>query len=698
MKKLMSLLLCAALVISTVVPALAAENRSKGLEAAILKVKSLVNIPAELTEFDYSRDVDDVEQSQRVFWLSWNDKDYDMGVSASVYGNYMTAYYFYDASSDLKGLGTVTREMAAVTAENFLKANNPTLAAKMKLTDRGGSDSYGHEFIYVLEEAGIPVTFVIATVTVDNYTGEITEYSWSGIDFNESLPSTSGLISEKSAEANYLSSGGLEIEYQSWYDYEEMKLNVFPAYVIAKPYTGIDAKTGKPLQTLNVGLPYGYGAARWYDGETQIVDSGYLDEVELSAVSGVANLISSSQAQSKTASLFPKLLKMKPTYSYLGSRYGDEKTFIWSIDYENEAGDYAYTSVDAKSGEVLSWSYYSDSEVNMNQSVKPPISSSKGLDIATQLLKNTIPNKFKQTELNENNSNYDYIPVGDSYEYVSPYSYNFVRKVGKYNFASDNISVSVDPLTGEIVRYNCTWHNNISFPAVNNIIPAAEAFEMFDEYGDFGLVYSEIYDESGAGEIGSAALVYQWKDNVDFNINPVTGAKIDYRGNPYEPSKVIPYTDIEGNWAKNTINTLFENGYYVEGGLFEPKGKVTQERFFRFLLSPYMTFSDQDDLYEYLIYSDTLLESEKNPGAVLTRYDAAKFAVRLLGYDDLAIYSEIFVNPYGDAISDEYKGYVAIAKVLQIMKGDTAGNFNGDREMSNAESAVVVFNIVQVSE
>ncbi|MDR1135092.1 MAG: S-layer homology domain-containing protein [Clostridiales Family XIII bacterium] len=713
MKKMMSLLLCAALVISTVVPALAADNRSKELETAILKVKSIVNIPVELTEFKYEVSENEGEKSQLTFWLSWHDKEYNRNINATVNGDYMTSYYTYNNRNDgeAKGLGTVTREMASVIAENFLKANNPTLAAKMELSDQGGSDAYGHEFMYIMEEAGIPVNFVTANITVDNHTGEITSYNWNSADFNKSLPSATGLISEKSAAAYYLSSGGLEIEYRSWYDYEKRELNVFPAYVIAKPYNGIDAKTGKPVQLFNAGIRYS-NAARGAMPEAASADMGVsLSEEELRAVNGAANLLSSSQAHSKAAAIFPELSKMKLTHSYLNSRYDDEKAFTWSIDYENEAGDYAYTSVDAASGEVLSWSRYHDNDSAVNRSGKQPISSSRGLDIATELLKKTIPDKFKQAELNENNSNYGYVPLLE--EYTSPYSYNFVRKVGGYNFASDNISVSVDAFTGEIISYNCTWHNNARFPAVNNPISASSAFEIFDEYADFNLAYAVIVDENDASDAKPTstknivvpvspdygykeALVYQWMSSVDFNINPITGAKIDYQGREYEPSRVIPYTDIDGHWAKNTINTLFENGYYVEGGLFEPKSNVTQARFFSFLLSPNMRFSNQDDLYEYLINRGILLESEKNPAATLTRYDVAKFAVRLLNYADLALYPEIFVNPYGDEISDDYKGHVAIAKALQIMKGDTAGNFNGDRELSNAESAVVVFNIAQV--
>ncbi|MDR0424153.1 MAG: DUF4901 domain-containing protein [Clostridiales Family XIII bacterium] len=710
MKKIISILLCAALAISAAVPAFAADNNSKELEAAILKAKSLVNIPDGLTEFTYDVREDEGSKAQLTFWLSWHDREYRNSVDVSIRGGYMTSYYannYMDA--EYQGLGTMTREAAAEIAAKFLSANNPALAAKMVLTDQSQSDTSGHNLVYMMYENGTPATMVKANIRISSHTGEVTNYNWDSVDFGEALPSTAGVISEAIAKGSYISSGGLTIEYRSWYDYENRQLNVFPAYSIKGQHYAIDARTGKPVQLSDGGV---YPMARMAGAGEAAADSvgaeKSLSPAEMDAVSGMESLLTSSQAQARAATVFPALQKMKPTSSQLTTKYDDDKAFIWSIEYEDSDGTYAHTNVDAKSGEVIAWSYYRGTE---DRKGKTPISGERGLSIATGMLEKAAPGKFSQTALNEDSSSRKFIPMAGGAE---PYahSYSFDRKVGGYTFVTDSIYVTVDPYTEEITSYRCNWHNNAKFPEIKNPVSPESAFEMFDEYGDFRLAYSGVAGGQEASSTAAVAArvllpvpgistakptpVYLWMNSVPFHIDPLTGAKIDYRGREYQENKAIPYTDIEGHWAKDTINRLFENGYYVTGGLFEPNGKVTQSGFFSLLTSAQNRFSDQDALYKHLILNGVLLESEKAPEAALTRYDAAKFAVRYLNYQDLAAFPEIFVNPYADEISDGYKGYVAIAKAISVMKGDTAGNFGGDREMTNAESAVVVFNVANV--
>ena len=104
-------------------------------------------------------------------------------------------------------------------------------------------------------------------------------------------------------------------------------------------------------------------------------------------------------------------------------------------------------------------------------------------------------------------------------------------------------------------------------------------------------------------------------------------------------------------------------------------------------------YSD-DELYNILIDRGIIKEEEKNTLGAVTNKDAAKFITRYLGYEKLATNSKIFNNQFKDSIDDEYLGYANICYGLDIIKGDSKGNFNGDKNMTNAEAAVYIYNLV----
>jgi hypothetical protein len=106
-------------------------------------------------------------------------------------------------------------------------------------------------------------------------------------------------------------------------------------------------------------------------------------------------------------------------------------------------------------------------------------------------------------------------------------------------------------------------------------------------------------------------------------------------------------------------------------------------------------YYDQDDFYRMLRNNGVVKEEERDAGAVLSRYDAAKFTVRYLGQQKVAEHGEIFSNPFKDAVTEEVRGYVAVAYALSVMKGDGAGAFNGEQTLRNAEAAAVIYNTLQ---
>jgi len=105
----------------------------------------------------------------------------------------------------------------------------------------------------------------------------------------------------------------------------------------------------------------------------------------------------------------------------------------------------------------------------------------------------------------------------------------------------------------------------------------------------------------------------------------------------------------------------------------------------------------QDEFYSMLINGKIITKEEKSPESAVTRQDAAKFAIRFLGLDKAAKDGDIFKNVFNDQITGGYLGYAAIAKSLGIMRGDPKGNFNGTRDLTRAEAAAIIFNLLKVN-
>jgi hypothetical protein len=263
----------------------------------------------------------------------------------------------------------------------------------------------------------------------------------------------------------------------------------------------------------------------------------------------------------------------------------------------------------------------------------------------------------------------------------------------------------VDARTGKVTWYSQNWYENVTIPETEvfderggRATSRDDAFNLYDARGDFGLKYAKVY--KAGSQLGETTLVWHWNaagaGGADFLIDATSFELLGTDGKPYRETAAVSYDDIAGHWAETTIGKLLENGYYIEGESFKPNEKITQEGFLRYLYAPDgRHYSDRDMFYKMLADVGVVKAEERDPDAALTRYDAAKFAVRHLGHGRVAEHPEIFVNAFKDDAATAYRGYVAVAKALGVMKGDAAGKFNGDRVLTRAEAATVIFGILE---
>lgn len=682
MKKIVGMLLAFSLVLGSAVPAFAAEMNSAGLEKAINQVKNVVTIPSDYKDFQYSSSqYEENGKTITVWYLNWNKSDYSGGISATVENNGYLISFNKFVNKTNEGLGTVTKETAQKTANTFLAKVRPDIAAEMRVTkDSDYSSTDRHSFRYRLYKNDVVVSYVEARVEVDKYNGEIISYNFqgSGEDLAK-LPSAAGIISLNEAQKAYLEKIKVPLNYYSNYDYNKKVLTVFPAYAgYGENGKVIDAKTGEAVKLYNdyrlFGDAGGYAKAK----TESAVNDNQLTKEELAAVDSLSGLITKEKAESILRASAPGITgSMKVTNASLTKSYNEPGKYLWEIGFDG-----AYGVVNANSGEMTSFYLYGEGSSKGSSN----LTEAKAKEKAEAFLKKTAPEKFAQSRFYES-PNY---VLYKSMDNVTDYSFNYYRQVNGVDFVGNGFTIIVNKASGLITHYDLSWFDDVKFPSIEKAISSDAAFDAFNKEGQLGLMYKKVND-------GETALVYDFVNSTgNFLIDPTTGAKLGWDGKPYKDASIPSYSDMKGHWAEAAVEKLLDNGYYLTGEKFNPNTKITQLNFLRYLYSPIQAYYDEDEFYKMLINDKIIKENEKAPGTVLTRQDAAKFAVRYLGQGKAAEHSEIFINPFSDSVSNSYKGYAAICYGFGIMKGDKNGRFNGANQVTNAEAATIIYNVLQV--
>jgi len=686
-KRIFSGILTICLLLSTMyIPAFAAEEDSKGLEQAIIGAKKIITVPDNYTDFTHNSSERETGNGKvRIWRLNWGEKEGNNGfISASIgEDGYLYEYNKYNGDKGFSGLAQVSKDEAQVSAEEFLEKATPEYAKQMKKIDENYNISSNEEYNFTYQKFvnEIPVNFITVNVGVNKYNGEVTSFYGGNPEIKGlEYPTKEGIIESSAAEKAYIEKIGVDLKYYSYYDYNQKKMNIFAGYSIDNnKNNAIDAKTGQVLSISKEDQIYDY--QKDYEGG-YVLDNGLvktnqqLTKEETDAVKNMANLITKEKAESilkETSDIITSDMKVRD--SSLNKNYINER-YVWNIAFEN-----AYGEVDAESGEVLSVRSY-----NYNNTGDKNISKPEAKNIAEDFLKRIAPNKFAQTKYEEAENKFLKIDV---VEEGNIFNFNFIRQVNGIAFSSNSLNVEVDKTKGKIVGYSNDWYDNVTFPNVSQVIGKEASFNKIKELAGFGLQYNIISKDK-------VGLVYNLKNmSKAYIIDPVSGIRLDFTGQVYKENKLPEYTDISGHWSEKAVKELLENGYYIDGEKFNPNMNITQINFFKYIYSPIKNNYTDDQLYDMLIQSGVIKKEEKAPNSFVSNQDAAKFIIRYLGHDKIATHTEIFINPFKDSIEEQYKGYAAMCYALNIIKGDRNGNFNGTRNISNAEAATIIYNLIK---
>ena len=681
------------------------ESADGSMETALVAAKRLIDIDDDIyTDFNYSSSFSNYETREGLLWtFYWSGSD-NANINATLTADgVLLNFSKYNWSEDGFGFAKTSKSEAIVIANGFIKKANPGTYSFYKAPETVFVDirSNNYSLNYYAEINGYYFQASQINVNVNKFTGEITGYSTNRISPDKyKFEDAAGIIDESAAVSAYADKIGLNLEYRSYYDYENKSFKVFPVYLFnSRGDRFIGAKSGDIVTYVyDRGLESdGYAKAEMDEREMSTADSAggrakqaNLTPAEISAIEQAAKFISSEQALRKLleAAELTNLNVASFSEQYIGlnrdhidnSRYFYDVSLYKYNEYELSEDEIVsiYGRVDAVTGRVMSFSF----RYNGYPEGQKSMTKEQAEAAVTAFLKKMAPGEVAKAKLEDIG-----LPEVTPYSYrTGSYYFNYVRYENDVPYRDNGINVTINEKTGKVTSYSLNWHENIKFPSVANVISKQRALDGFVNQNGSKIRYIT------TGE-GNAALVYDFsgKDYID----PLTGKALDYTGEPWVDNSVeADYSDVSGHWSELFVTKLRDNGIVMWSGKFEPEKVMTELEFLQYLM-----LADQQ-YYPYVTRLDTVayfnqrgVKVEASPDKLLTRQEAVRIIVEYLGYGKLAGQSKWFVYPFSDDVGESYKGYITICYMLGIVTGNGSA-FNAASNVTRAQAAVMLHNII----
>lgn len=722
MKKIISIMLALAMMVTFIIPAMANSNVTeeavpikatdsisvdKAMEKAIKAAKTKLAIPEDCKKFSYNI----YEQNGlKVWYLSWSNEETQKYVSVTIdENNFISSYstYQYMSYNNGKQIPKYSKEQGQKIAEQFINNLEPNLLKQYKLVENNTYNSdRDYYFSYVRQVNGISYFNNIISINVNNISGQVTNYNC-GYSKTTKFEDASKIIGLDKAQKAFAEKLGLKLVYNI--KSENNKPVTYLAYVPKDPYKYIDAVTGE-VETLS--NRYGiYDTAVAYSEKSSMDAAAnvVLTPEELDAVKDMSNLISKEDVDKKIRSI--SLFKLDSEYKLVSAElrkdWRNENSLVWSLQYRKEIDATTKQNRDvqvtanAKTGEIKEfWTYYSSPE-----GTKPQKTKDQAKAISDEALKVLVPNTYAKLKFDDSYSGYVYEDGTQS-----NYSFRYVRIENGIECPSDYVTISYDNLSGNISGMYSNWTDNLKFDNPKKAIPVEEANKvLFDKIG-YDIQYVDdynqnatdkmIYPERGSAE--NAILGYFFDNYKPKIISAITGDVLDYNGEVYKEYKVTDYTDIDGLAAEDKIKILTQLNIRYNEEQLKPNDNLVQKDYFLILSrltdTVYIEPGQDEDkaierMYNELINQGIITKGEKAPMSTLTREEAAKYFVRFLKLGQVADIKSIFKVDFKDAdkINPDLVGYVAITSGLKAMNGSN-GNFMPKKKITRLEGLLTIYN------
>lgn len=640
------------------------------LTKAIEQAKDTLGINSQVWD-DFSYRGYDYGEGQR--WaLEWQRSDDDQQYLSAVIdeaGNIRS--YQYSRPTDSSGLANIRQAEGAKIAEQFLLRIAGSYADSLALvTEQSTNQSRNNfRFVYQQSHAGLPVVDGTVTITVDRYTGSVVSCDVaSGVNISgQGWADHRQAISLADAEKAMVKELGVELVYQASYRYQDKAYRIYPVYYLANNGQVIDGVTGKATPRNDEQMNLGQEKYANAEAAMDTGAGGRLSPKELAAVEKAAALLTKEQAADKLRQAVGLAENYLLENSNLDVRYDESSRYIWNLELSQTDSQQSISgTVDAQTGQLLSFYQYTGELEKLEQ----PQSKQQADEAVAAFLQQQAAAELGSSKL---------IPQQDDRGQINQYSYTYQRQVNGISFMDNGITVVYDASAGQITTYQLSWNKSAEFPAITAAKAPQEMVPLIAEQADFALQYQRW----GEGY----RLIYDFCDQSAMQFDPFTGQRLNRWGETYV-APVLPIYQWQGASHEKGVQ-LYENGIYLDKEQLNSSGTITQGEFAQLLyrsIYPYGMIDDEQAMYDELQSRGLITGQEQNPSALVTRQEAARYAVRLLGYDRLLTYSKLFAYPYSDQCAEQDRAAVAIAGAMELLTVDDDNRIRSQEHITQGET------------
>lgn len=708
------------------------EAMTESLEKVLKIVKGRIAIPKEYSEFDYYYDNwYGQEASWNLSWRRTSDSS-SIQINCDAAGN-IISYRKYNFGQKEGSVPTYLKKELVTTAEKFVKQIAPSIVKKLELvtTEYEGIYSGNYAYTFHRKENGISLPDNYVVISVNSVTGEVQSANISWV-YDTKVPSgVVKLTKEDGAEIikkNLAMDLVYRVNYNGIYDSVtgEYSKKAFLVYQPNKSYISIDAKTGEVYLTRSEWVEKTSADNMDSAKEESAMDAGgrgetLLTEEEIAKLAELEALISKEKAietvtSNKNLHIDKNLISYNATLNKAYGGNSSKNSYVWNIslndsrpnNYEKAEDNYrayAYATVDAKTGKILSFqaSIKSNYDENTNKwkEVKIKYDKKAAQEILEKFLKAQVKDRYNKSKFSSDQNGYVAFYNEGKTPIYGGYSFQYNRYNEGIEFPYNGIQGSVDGVTGKIYSYNTNWDDEIVFESPKSAMTADQAFDRYISNEGYQLVYevneineydpnykgSERYYENSESYTlkKEIRLVYR-PDVTPSYISPFSGEQLNYDGSLYQKTQAIVYNDIPDTKENRAILLLADMNIGFEGGSFQAKKSITAEEF--------------KGLLDKTAYSYGRNEQEKDVrnSSLVTREEAASEIISRLELNRIAALKGIYTTGYEDesSIKQEYLGAVALAKGFGLMEAEADNYFNPKNTLTREEAVDVVLGFVRV--
>lgn len=688
------------------------------MKEALTVVKKRIDIPKELTKFDY---IEYENYSTRTFQFIWTTPEtakQHRSIDVTITGGIITNYYDSKNSSSWSGvpkLAKLSDEQILSKARGYIKQLNPDIANSVKLeTESFNLFSNQVRVKFDRYENGILVDGNNGSIIIDKDTGELIGFSvswWENAEFAD----PKGAKSEKEIQEIYKKLCGLTPYYKIYSEYNynektgksELTKKVTIVYD-SDMHSEIDAFTGKK-STIWEDMNKDEGTPHYDDIHNGVtddcVDEGGVEEevefspAELEKIKQDENLIKTDEAfellkKDKFVALTDDYKLNSYDVYYETDEKTDEETFYISLAYtvkselKNEYKGYKNLNVriNGETGEIISFERYSNSQE------LPKLDVTKAGNIATEAAKTYSKDIFSGYKAADGNKAPVEIRKSNNKEYYeTSRNFTFNRYVNNIMVWGDHINVTVDS-NGVVTRYNVNHTKDVAFPNAN-ILSESEAFDKLYTQQKFDYYYDGWVTKDGKV---NTYLIYKMNG---FYLNAKTGKICNWNGTErtvYIPAKDVKYSDIKGIKQEKAILELQKYGIVLTNkSSFKPDELISETDFANLMTNVFSGYEEvavEEECYD--VEDKEEEEAKKKDAAETTMREAAVMFGKLYLPADIAK-MKIFKSPFSDVKdTDEDAGYLAVAYEKGFVKG-TNGKLGGNNTITRAEAVQIMYDYVK---